>query len=91
MRYFDLHCDTLVECLHKGISLKKNNLHVSVEKGNAYAPYIQCAAIWLPDKVRGAAAEKWFNDHADLFDREAADGSFTVIPGRTVLTVSGTI
>lgn len=81
MRYFDLHCDTLVECLHKGISLKKNDLHVSVEKGNAYAPYIQCVAIWLPDKVRGAAAEKWFNDHADLFDREAADGSFTVIRG----------
>lgn len=79
MRYFDLHCDTLVECLSKGKSLLKNDLHVSVEKGDHYAPYIQCAAIWLPDNVRGAAAEKWFDDHADLFDREAATGAFTVI------------
>ena len=79
MRYFDLHCDTLVTCLETGKSLMKNDLHVSVEKGDRYAPYIQCAAIWLPDKIRGEAAEKWFNDHADLFDREAAAGGFTVI------------
>lgn len=79
MRYFDLHCDTLVTCLEAKKSLLKNDLHVSVEKGDRYTPYIQCAAIWLPDKVRGAAAEKWFDDHADLFDREAATGAFTVI------------
>ena len=79
MRYFDLHCDTLVTCLGTGKSLMKNDLHVSVEKGDRFAPYIQCAAIWLPDKIRGEAAEKWFDDHADLFDREAAAGGFTVI------------
>ncbi len=79
MRYFDLHCDTLVTCLHEKKSLLKNDLHVSVEKGDRYAPYIQCAAIWLPDTVRGEAAFKYFNDHADLFDREAATGAFTVI------------
>ena len=47
MRYFDLHCDTLVECLSKGKSLLRNDLHVSVEKGARFAPYIQCAAVWL--------------------------------------------
>jgi len=79
MRYFDLHCDTLTACLHTKKSLIQNDLHVSVEKGDRYAPYIQCAAIFLPDSIRGAAAEKWFDDHADLFDKEAATGAFTVI------------
>ena len=79
MRYFDLHCDTLVACLQDKKSLLKNDLHVSVEKGDKYAPYIQCAAIFLPDSVRGAAAEKWFDDHADLFEKEAQSGAFTVI------------
>lgn len=79
MRYFDLHCDTLVACMQDKKSLLKNDLHVNVEKGDRYAPYIQCAAIFLPDSIRGADAEKWFDDHADLFDREAATGAFTVI------------
>ncbi len=79
MRYFDLHCDTLTACLYAKKSLIHNDLHVSVEKGDRYAPYIQCAAIFLPDSIRGAAAEKWFDDHADLFDKEAESGAFTVI------------
>lgn len=79
MRYFDLHCDTLVTCLEKGKSLLKNDLHVSVEKGNRYTPYIQCAAIWLPDDVRGEAALDYFDRHADFFEREAQSGAFTVI------------
>ena len=38
MQYFDLHCDTLVECLNKKASLLHNDLHVSVEKGAHFAP-----------------------------------------------------
>lgn len=56
MRYFDLHCDTLVACLDQNKSLIDNDLHVSVKKGDRFAPYVQCAAVWLPDSVRGAAA-----------------------------------
>lgn len=79
MQYFDLHCDTLVECLNKKASLLHNDLHVSVEKGAHFAPYIQCAAVWLPDTVRGAAAFAYFERHADFFDRAAESGAFRVI------------
>ena len=79
MRYFDLHCDTLVECLSKGKSLLRNDLHVSVEKGARFAPYIQCAAVWLPDTVRGAEAFAYFERHADFLDRAAESGAFRLI------------
>ena len=46
MRYFDLHCDTLVACLDQNKSLIDNDLHVSVKKGDRFAPYVQCAAVW---------------------------------------------
>lgn len=38
MRYFDLHCDTLVACLDQNKSLIDNDLHVSVKKGDRFAP-----------------------------------------------------
>lgn len=79
MRYFDLHCDTLVECLSRGKSLLRNDLHVSVEKGCSFAPYVQCMAIWLPDTVRGEEALAYFDRHADFFEREAKSGAFTVL------------
>ncbi|WP_455013916.1 membrane dipeptidase, partial [Hominenteromicrobium sp.] len=79
MRYFDLHCDTLVECLSKGKSLLRNDLHVSVEKGARFAPYIQCAAVWLPDTVRGAEAFAYFERHADFLDCAAESGAFRLI------------
>ena len=79
MRYFDLHCDTLVECLSKGKSLLRNDLHVSVEKGARFAPYIQCAAVWLPDTVRGAEAFAYFERHADFLDRAVESGAFRLI------------
>ncbi len=79
MRYFDLHCDTLVTCMEKGKSLLHNDLHVSVEKGQRFAPYIQCAAVWLPDTVRGAEAFAYFERHADFFERAATSGRFRVI------------
>ena len=74
MRYFDLHCDTLVACLDQNKSLIDNDLHVSVKKGDRFAPYVQCAAVWLPDSVRGAAALQYFDRHAAYFRKMAIDG-----------------
>ena len=45
MRYFDLHCDTLVACLDQNKSLIDNDLHVSVKKGDRFAPYVQCTVL----------------------------------------------
>ena len=77
MRYFDLHCDTLVACLDQNKSLIDNDLHVSVKKGDRFAPYVQCAAVWLPDSVRGAAALQYFDRHAAYFRKMAETGAFT--------------
>ena len=79
MRYFDLHCDTLVACLDQNKSLIDNDLHVSVKKGDRFAPYVQCAAVWLPDSVRGAAALQYFDRHAAYFRKMAETGAFTVL------------
>lgn len=56
MRLFDLHCDTLYECVTKNKKLKENDLKISLEKGKIYSPWIQCFAVWIPDELRGSAA-----------------------------------
>lgn len=72
MNYFDLHCDTLTECLANKTSLYENHQHLSIRRGAAYAPWFQCFAVWIPDEVRGEAAVRRFTEAADLLDREIA-------------------
>ncbi len=59
MKLFDLHCDTLVEAEKQGKDLLDNDLHLSVRRGRAYSPWIQCFAVWLSDDCRGEAAEQF--------------------------------
>lgn len=56
LRYFDLHCDTITECLLKKQSLYENPLHLSLKKGAMFSPWFQCFAAWIPDTLRGADA-----------------------------------
>ena len=72
MKLFDLHCDTLLECLTKGKSLFQNDLQLSVERGLAYFPWVQCFAVFIPDNKRGESASRLFDDAADLLEREAS-------------------
>lgn len=62
MRYFDLHCDTLYKGLFENKELFDGDMHISLKKGSVYRPWIQCFAIWTPDKYRGETA-------IDLFER----------------------
>lgn len=69
MRLFDLHCDTLYECYTKNYPLSKNGGHIDVERGEAYQPWGQVFAIWIPDTLRGEAA--WdFCRRVLIFSRE---------------------
>ncbi len=47
---FDLHCDTVTELLGrdlKGItSMRKNELHIDLERGTSLPGYAQCFAFW---------------------------------------------
>ena len=53
---FDLHCDTLTECLCKGKDLYSNDLHWDIFRALSFAPCVQVLSIWTPDTLRGAAA-----------------------------------
>ncbi len=82
MRYFDLHCDTLTGALHTGRSVVQNEgMHMSVEKGKYLAPYVQCMAVFVPDRFRGEEALAFFDRHADFFESEAKSGAFAVVRG----------
>lgn len=60
MRYFDLHCDTIYECLSKGCDMDNPNFHITPAKFRSFSAYIQCFAICVPEEIRGEAATKMF-------------------------------
>ena len=49
MDYFDLHCDTLYECLMQKTPLRRNRLAVSVQAGRKFSRWCQTFAVWIPD------------------------------------------
>lgn len=65
MRYFDLHCDTILACAHKDIPLRDNSMHISLKKAEPFETYVQCFAVFLPDSVRGPEAFEFFSKAAD--------------------------
>lgn len=56
---FDLHCDTALELLGKDLrtpgSLKKNNLHIDLERAKKLPGYVQCFACFTTPGM-----EKWY-------------------------------
>lgn len=70
MRYFDLHCDTMLTCQHHNIPLKENDLHVSMKKAEPMEHFTQCYAVFLHDSLRGAKAVECFNNVADRLTYE---------------------
>ncbi|MBR6407149.1 MAG: membrane dipeptidase [Clostridia bacterium] len=70
MKLFDLHCDTLYECAVKNIDMKINDLQISLERGAKYSPWFQCFAVWMPDELRGHAAEEHFDRCYEYLQRQ---------------------
>lgn len=56
MKLFDLHCDTLYECVVQGQELYANTLHLDLVRGHGTPPGPQVFAVWTPDTLRGEAA-----------------------------------
>lgn len=75
MKYFDLHCDTLTECLRKDVALKQNSLHIDLVRGSCHHPYVQCYAAWIPDDLRGETAWQRFEQIADRLEQESVRNS----------------
>lgn len=61
MKYFDLHCDTISNCYNVKKPLFDNDMQISLLRGNQYAPWFQCFAVWIPDEKRGKIATEYFD------------------------------
>lgn len=83
MRYFDLHCDTISDCCHRGASLYDGELQVSICRGKKYAPWFQCFALWIPDEKRGKAALDYYDTLYQCFRTEIGKYPNDILPCRT--------
>ena len=83
MKFFDLHCDTITECLERDQPLAENNLQLSLEAGAGLSPWFQCFAAWIPDTLRGDAAVERFRQIYRRLRRE-----IDKTPGRIMQCVS---
>ena len=79
---FDLHCDTITECSLQNQPLRENSLHLSLGRGRAYLPWIQCFAVWLPDEIRGAEAVGYFDRVLHRFQHECQCNDDWMLPCR---------
>ena len=59
MAIFDLHCDTLYECLKQGKDIRKNDLQLSLERLRGYGRFCQVMAVW----------SEWRASEDECFDR----------------------
>ncbi len=85
MKLFDLHSDTITECFKKNKSLSKNDLHISLEKGEYLDEWTQVFAIWMPDEIRGKDAEEYYEKVLSKY-REEIKNAKNVKP---ILAVEG--
>jgi len=70
MFIFDLHCDTISECLQKRENLKNNDLHIDLNRGNKIDNWIQTFAFWIDDKYKGEDAYNHFLSQRELLLQE---------------------
>ena len=73
MRLFDLHCDTLTECLKKREPLAKATGHVSLERGKALERWGQVFAVFVPDTLHGGQAAMYADRALDFFEAQKDD------------------
>ena len=75
MDYFDLHCDTIMECALKEKPLLKNELHISLESAASFSRYTQCFAAWIPDELSPKDAYDHFRKLSDCLFRQVEENS----------------
>ena len=69
MRLFDLHCDTLYRIHTEKLSANSQKLSVTPQKAKCFEKYRQLMAVWIPDNIRGEAAESFFESCADIYNK----------------------
>ncbi|MCL2105492.1 MAG: membrane dipeptidase [Oscillospiraceae bacterium] len=79
MRLFDLHCDTLTECLRKNQHLENYDGHVSLARGRRLQQWMQVFAIFVPDTLHGRAAADYFDTVLAFYRAEQRRQRFDAI------------
>lgn len=91
MRLFDLHCDTLCEGLHRGVSIRENSGAIDLRRGRDYSEWIQAFAAWIPDDLSVSAAQRECHALLDVACRWAIEEpDFSLILSRKDLEASQT-
>ncbi len=72
MRLFDLHCDTAGERLKRTDSFCDCDMHINLCKGGYLDKWMQCYALWIPDRFRGEESKIYFDEMYENFKREVA-------------------
>lgn len=75
MKLFDLHCDTAGECAGQRLPLFDNNLQLNICKGKSLDKWAQLFAVWIPDNLRGKAAEEYFDGVYEYFMSQIAQNA----------------
>lgn len=89
MKVADMHCDTISEILYdrkadmpKGITLRKNGLHIDLEKMKKGDYLVQNFALFVEMKKRENPFE-WCMELADTFYTELAENSDLIVPAKS--------
>lgn len=69
---FDLHCDTLHECLMQNKGLHNNDLHLSFSRLEEYTKFCQVMAVWSDVKSGEDEVYNSFFDAAQILFKEVA-------------------
>ena len=70
MDFFDLHCDTLTECMDDGDSLLKNKRDIDFERGKIFGRWNQVFAVFIPDSMDDSLVESYFDSACDFYFSE---------------------
>ena len=66
----DTHCDTALDLYARGLSLKENDLHISLDKAEKYEHYAQFFAIWADRRKTDDECFEEFLAASDNFKKE---------------------
>lgn len=70
MRIFDLHCDTIYECLTKAKTLGDTSLHINFADAPKTEGWVQFFAVFVPDDLRGPAAVSHTKKAIETYEKQ---------------------
>lgn len=79
LRLCDMHCDTAMALYHGHLPLKKNNLHIDLEKASVFSKYLQLAAFFTSPKYGDEEGWDVFLASRENFLEECAKNGVPVL------------